>query len=168
MSVIRGAVVAMLLASMSGCTDERDFRDLDAYMAEWRERAPEQIEPLPTFHASRPVADITERLRSPFLLPAGSDPIARRPALQRRRHYLEGFDIDQFEMLGTLAGAGGTFVLLKGAGGLHRLQVGDYLGRSDGRVKVIGASHVEVVEVVADGHGGWRERSRTFSLNTHS
>ncbi|SEN34367.1 type IV pilus assembly protein PilP [Pseudomonas sp. ok272] len=166
MSAARWLGVAMVLGGMAGCGDEHDFRDLDAYMNEQRGRAPGQIEPLPVFRAPTAFVHDATMLRSPFLPRVG--PVARKPGPQRRQHYLEGFGIDQFDMVGTLVNGADRFVLLKGAGGVHRLQVGDYIGRSDGQVRVIAAFHVEVVEVVADGRGGWLERPRTFSLKTQS
>lgn len=168
MSTVHWLVVVMVLGGATGCVPEHDFRDLDAYMDELRGQAPGQVEPVPVFRSPVALIQGAVLLRSPFLPPTGAGPAAHPPGPQRRRHYLEGFGIDQFEMVGTLAHVSGRFVLLKGAGGVHRLKIGDYVGRSDGQVRTIGASHVEVVEVVADGRGGWLERPRTFSLKTQS
>ena len=71
-------------------------------------------------------------------------------------------------MVGTLSNASGSFALLRGAGGIHRLQVGDYLGRNEGRVVTISESQIEVVEIVPDGAGAWLERPRTLALRKHS
>ncbi|MNP59344.1 Pilus assembly protein, PilP [compost metagenome] len=71
-------------------------------------------------------------------------------------------------MVGTIANASGTFALLRGAGGVHRLKVGDYLGRNDGRIVAIGDDQVDVVEIVPDGEGAWLERPRTLPLKVHS
>ena len=49
-------------------------------------------------------------------------------------------------MVGTISNAAGSFALLRGAGGVHRLKVGDYLGRNDGRIIAISGSQVDVVE----------------------
>lgn len=71
-------------------------------------------------------------------------------------------------MVGTLSNATGSFALLRGAGGVHRLKVGDYLGRNDGRIVAISGSQVDVVEIVPDGEGAWLERPRTIPLKEHS
>ena len=71
-------------------------------------------------------------------------------------------------MVGTISNAAGSFALLRGAGGVHRLKVGDYLGRNDGRIVAISASQVDVVEIVPDGQGTWLERPRTIPLKEHS
>jgi type IV pilus assembly protein PilP len=91
-----------------------------------------------------------------------------RPDPDRAKQYLEGFGIEQFEMVGTLSNATGSFALLRGAGGVHRLKVGDYLGRNDGRIVAISGSQVDVVEIVPDGEGAWLQRPRIIPLKAHS
>ncbi|MNP76837.1 Pilus assembly protein, PilP [compost metagenome] len=71
-------------------------------------------------------------------------------------------------MVGTMVGASGAYALLRGAGAVHRLKVGDYLGRNEGRVVSVSETRVEVVELVPDGQGAWLERPHSLSLNTHS
>jgi type IV pilus assembly protein PilP len=51
---------------------------------------------------------------------------------------------------------------------VHRLKVGDYLGRNDGRVVAISEGEIDVVEIVPDGEGGWLERPRTLTLKERS
>jgi type IV pilus assembly protein PilP len=71
-------------------------------------------------------------------------------------------------MVGTLGNAAGRFALMRGAGGVHRMKVGDYLGRNDGRIISITDAQVDVVELVPDGEGGWLERPRTIPLKERS
>ena len=54
--------------------------------------------------------------------------------------------------------------LIFGADSVHRVKVGDYLGRNHGRITGIEENRVDVVEIVPDGEGGWLERPRTLSL----
>jgi type IV pilus assembly protein PilP len=51
---------------------------------------------------------------------------------------------------------------------VHRLKVGDYLGRNEGRIVAISSAQVDVVEIVPDGQGAWLERPRTIPLKEHS
>jgi len=67
-------------------------------------------------------------------------------------------------MVGTLANGGGRYALIKGGDGVHRVKIGDYLGRNHGRIVEISDAGVDVVEIVPDGEGGWLERPRSLTL----
>lgn len=56
----------------------------------------------------------------------------------------------------------------KGAGGVHRVRVGDYLGRNDGKVVGISEGKIDVIEIVPDGEGNWLERPRSLTLKERS
>ncbi|VVN38554.1 hypothetical protein PS662_05316 [Pseudomonas fluorescens] len=175
MSPIRFVPLVGIVAVLAGCGSGTDFSDLDAYMNEMRLRAPGRIEPTPTFRSYPTFTYNAANLRSPFSRQvrvdlAGQKHGARnvKPDPGRVKQYLEGFNIEQFEMVGTISNAAGSFALLRGAGGVHRLKVGDYLGRNDGRIVGISGSQVDVVEIVPDGEGAWLERPRTIPLKEHS
>jgi len=166
-------LLAVVMA-LSGCGGD-DFSDLDAYMNEVRLRPPGKIEPTPTFRSYPTFTYSAANLRSPFSRQVRVDLAGRqrgsrnvKPDHNRVKQYLEGFNIEQFEMVGTISNASGSFALLRGAGGVHRLKVGDYLGRNDGRIVAISAAQVDVVEIVPDGEGAWLERPRTIPLKEHS
>ncbi|NNA57525.1 MULTISPECIES: pilus assembly protein PilP [Pseudomonas] len=175
MTPMRYFALSMLLLGLSGCGSSDEFSDLDAYMNEVRLRPAGKIEPTPTFRSYPTFTYSAANLRSPFSRQvrvdlAGQQRGARnvKPDPNRVKQYLEGFNIEQFEMVGTISNASGSFALLRGAGGVHRLKVGDYLGRNDGRIVAISASQVDVVEIVPDGEGAWLERPRTIPLKEHS
>ncbi|AMW86307.1 Type IV pilus biogenesis protein PilP [Pseudomonas yamanorum] len=120
-----------------------------------------------------PIAYDFASLRDPFqppfrqlVRPAGRP--ATGPDLARPRGILEGFAVEQFEMVGTLSLGAQTFALLRGASSVHRLAIGDYLGPDHGRITAIHDSHVELAELFPDGQGAWLERSQTLSLNVNS
>ncbi|WP_372242027.1 pilus assembly protein PilP [Pseudomonas sp. Fl4BN1] len=172
---LRWAAFGCLCMGLWGCSGGDDFADLDAYMNEVRGQSVGPIEPTPLIHSYPSFTYSASALRSPFQPKQTIDLAARqqgvsavRPDPQRVRQYLEGFDIEQLQMVGSLSNASGSFALLRGAGGVHRLKVGDYLGRSEGRIVAIRDSQVEVVEIVPDGTGAWLERPRTLPLKTHS
>lgn len=175
MTPIRYFAFSMTLLALSGCGGSSDFSDLDAYLNEVRLRPAGKIEPTPTFRSYPTFTYSAANLRSPFSRQVRVDLAGRqhgsrnvKPDLNRVKQYLEGFNIEQFEMVGTIANATGSFALLRGAGGVHRLKVGDYLGRNDGRIVAISATQVDVVEIVPDGEGAWLERPRTIPLKEHS
>jgi type IV pilus assembly protein PilP len=175
MTPIRYFALAMALLALSGCGGSNDFSDLDAYMNEVRLRPAGKIEPTPTFRSYPTFTYSAANLRSPFSRQVRVDLAGQKhgsrnvkPDPNRVKQYLEGFNIEQFEMVGTISNVSGSFALLRGAGGVHRLKVGDYLGRNDGRIVAISATQVDVVEIVPGGQGAWLERPRTIPLKEHS
>ncbi|MCY1279209.1 Pilus assembly protein, PilP [compost metagenome] len=171
----RLAFCALVLSSLSGCGVGGDFSDLQSYMDEVRARPKGSIEPLPKFQPYEAFTYSAAALRSPFQPPIKIDLAKQQkgskdihPDETRVKQFLEGFNIESFEMVGTLSNGSGTFALISGAGGVHRVKVGDYLGRNHGRIVGIDEAKVDVVEIVPDGEGGWLERPRSLALRERS
>ncbi|WP_426142297.1 pilus assembly protein PilP [Pseudomonas sp. DWP3-1-2] len=167
--------IVTVLISLAGCDGNDNFTDLTGFMDDARARPSGTIEPLPKFRPYEVFTYNAASLRSPFQPPLKIDRVNRpkgsrlvKPDEARPRQFLEGFNIESFEMVGTMANDSGTFALLKGAGGVHRVKVGDYLGRNNGRIISINESQVDVVEIVPDGEGAWLERPRSISLKERS
>lgn len=175
MKFIRLAFGMAVVASVVGCSGGSDFADLQSYMDEVRARPKGAIEPLPKFQPYEPFTYSAAALRAPFQPPIKIDMTSRqkgskdiKPDESRVRQFLEGFNIETFEMVGTLGGEGSVYGLVKGAGGVHRVKVGDYLGRNHGQITLIDESKIDVVEIVPDGEGGWLERPRSLTLKERS
>ncbi|SDS89897.1 type 4a pilus biogenesis lipoprotein PilP [Pseudomonas oryzae] len=175
MKSARLIIGSLLLLGLTACDSTAGFSDLQAYMDEVRARPKGQIEPVPTFPPYEAFTYSASGLRSPFQPPVkielrqrqkGSAEI--KPDEARPKQFLEGFNIELFEMVGLLANDAGRFALVSGAGGVHRVKVGDYLGRNYGRIVAINDDRIEVVEIVPDGEGGWLERPRTLTLKESS
>lgn len=174
MSFSRLALVAGL-SLLAGCGGSGDFSDLRAYMDDVRAKPKGAIEPLPTFQPYESFTYRAASLRSPFQPPVTIDIVTRqkgapeiKPDESRVKQFLEGFNIETFEMVGTLRNDRELYALVSGAGGVHRVKVGDYLGRNHGKILVIDDSKVDVMEIVPDGEGGWLERPRSLSLKERS
>lgn len=174
MSFSRSLLVVGLLG-LAGCGSSGDFDDLRSYMDEVRAKPKGAIEPLPTFQPYESFTYRAASLRSPFQPPVKIDVVARqkgsaeiKPDESRVKQFLEGFNIETFEMVGTLRNDRELFALVNGAGGVHRVKVGDYLGRNHGKIILIDESKVDVMEIVPDGEGGWLERPRSLTLKERS
>lgn len=171
MKKARFAVLGLGLLALTGCGDGSDFSDLQQYLDEVRARPKGSIEPLPAFVPYEAFTYSAAALRHPFQPPVKIDLAQRekgskdiRPDETRIKQFLEGFNIENFVMVGTLANGDGRFALVKGGDGVHRVKVGDYLGRNHGRIVDITDAEVEVLEIVPDGEGGWLERPRSLNL----
>ncbi len=172
MKLGRVELVFFLAISLSGCMAGDDFSDLRAYMDEVYQRPQGAIEPLPKFQPYEAFTYSAAALRSPFQPPVKIDlanqqrrSVGVKPDEARVKQFLEGFNVEIFEMVGTLSQGEGVFALVRGAGGVRRIKVGDYLGRNHGRVIAIDETKIDIVEIVPDGEGGWLERPRSLTLN---
>ncbi|MCQ4312528.1 type 4a pilus biogenesis lipoprotein PilP [Stutzerimonas sp. VN223-3] len=163
------------LALLAGCGGNGNFDDLRAYMDEVRAKPKGSIEPLPAFLPYEAFTYSAASLRHPFQPPTKIDLTQRqkgskdiRPDETRIKQFLEEFNIENFVMVGTLTNDAGKYALIKGGDGVHRVKVGDYLGRNHGRIVEISEAEVDVLEIVPDGEGGWLERPRSLTLKERS
>ena len=168
-------LIGVLAALLAGCEASNDFSDIRAYFDEVNRRPVKPIESLPEPVVYEPFTYSASNLRSPFQAPIKLELMAKqkgnsdiRPDETRVKQFLEGFNIEVFDMVGTLAREGQTFGLVGGAGGVHRVKVGDYVGRNHGRIVAVDEAKIDVIEIVPDGDGGWLERPRSISLKERS
>lgn len=171
----RLVAVGLAIVVLAGCGVSGDFDDLRSYMNEVRAKPKGSIEPLPAFLPYEAFTYSAASLRHPFQPPMKIDLTQRqkgtkdiRPDETRIKQFLEEFNIENFVMVGTLANGGGNYALIKGGDGVHRVKVGDYLGRNHGRIVEISEAEVDVLEIVPDGEGGWLERPRSLTLKERS
>lgn len=163
---LAGLLVAAVAVS---CGGEKD--DLDAYLEEVGARPGRSPEPLPQIRHPEDFRYVAAGRRSPFapIGPRTGDP--RRTGLEhgpdpaREREFLEHYSLDALRMVGSLRHASGLYGLMQTPDGLvHRLATGDYLGRNHGRVIRISDAEVQLVELVADGNGGYLQRPAVILL----
>jgi type IV pilus assembly protein PilP len=168
MRLLAGVAVILTVAGCSG----RDHRDLEVFKGQLQQRPKPPLAPLPEFMPYQAFAYSAGNLRSPFEPPQRVQPVdpnrARsdvRPDRNRVRQFLEQFSVGQLKMVGSLSREASLYALIEDpSGGVHRVARGDYMGTDHGRVLAIGENRIDLVEIVADGAGGWIERGRTVSL----
>ncbi|MGE7990383.1 pilus assembly protein PilP [Pseudomonas sp. NPDC089554] len=117
------------------------------------------------FHAPemppQPVS-LADEPAQPALLAPRVDPFASWSTRQAADG-LAGIPLEQLHMVGSLSRAGRTHALLVFAGRLHRVAVGDRLGRDEGLVVRVDEGRLEVQERLFVA-GRWQERSRYLAL----
>ncbi|WP_437881901.1 type 4a pilus biogenesis lipoprotein PilP [Pseudomonas sp. LRF_L74] len=175
MKVARLLYLPAMVVYLAGCSGSSDFADLQEFMDQQRARPNGKVEAIPKSPVYEAFVYKAANMRSPFQPPIKIELNAQKkgskdikPDETRVKQFLEGFNIETFEMVGTLSNDGSTYGLVKGAGGVHRIKVGDYLGRNDGRISAITESEIDVIEIVPDGEGGWLERPRSLPLKERS
>lgn len=173
-SFSRTSLFALFVAvALTGCSGG-DFADLNEFMEEKRAKPGGIIEPIPTFKAYEAFSYSATALRSPFERPIEVREIAQlqavsaiKPDEDRAKEFLEQFTFDSLSMVGTLERSGTDWSLIRDPeGGVHRVKIGNYLGRNHGKIVDMTDTYVAVVEIVSDGtEDGWVERPRTLKLS---
>ena len=163
--VAMGLFSLAVLASLAGCT--RDSRELQAWVAEVKNRPAPPLDPLPVMKQFETFEYAAQDLRDPFSQPTASRDggNALRPDPNRRKEVLEAFPLDSLDMVGTIGEGGGVVGLVMGPDRVtHRVRSGNYLGLNDGRITAVFEDRIEIVELVPDGAGGWLERPAKIAL----
>ena len=171
----KGVLVATLMVMavlLSACSGRQD--DLNRYIAEVKARPATPIPPIPPVRTYTPYVYEGLMGRDPFRQSTteGSDQVAQsgpakgpRPDLQRPREYLERFELDTLSMVGTFSKESSDWALIRDPDGVvHRVAVGNYIGKNHGKVNGISDSEVELSEFIADGIGGWLVREASVAL----
>jgi len=167
-------VLAAMLAFglLAGCSSEKN-KDLQGFMETAKEQPVGEIEPLPTFRPYQTFRYSAIALRSPFDKPlsaiakedSSNSRLAIEPDENRKKEYLEEFNFSSFTLVGVIDQGGTTWSLIDdGDGGVHRITVGNFLGKNHGKITGVSDTRMEVLEIVPDGKGGWVERPRTLAL----
>ena len=150
-----------------------DYRDLDQFMAEKRARPAGIIAPIPAFKDYEAFAYSATTTRSPFERPVAVQEVAQlqsvatvRPDPNRPKEFLEQYTLESLQMVGSIRRDNKDWTLIQDPeGGIHRVGVGNFMGRNHGRVVDMSATYVAVVEIVSDGSDdGWVERPRSIAL----
>lgn len=162
---------AMVLIAACGSSS---FPDLDTYMAEVKARPAGHIEPIPAFTAYKTFTYSASGLRNPFQQPVEVKDITRlqrlvkvKPDTSRPKEFLEQFSIDSLNMVGTVQMDGTLWALIQDSqGSVHRVKIGNYLGKNFGRVVELTENDLSVIEIVSNGPDEWVERPHKLQLRT--
>jgi type IV pilus assembly protein PilP len=151
--------------TLAGCT--RGTTDLHDWVAQEQAKRGAPIPPLPVIKTFETFIYNDQDKRDPFSpgpeeLNENNGP---RPDQGRPREPLEAYSLDSLRMVGTI-GMGTTLeALIKDPGGvIHRVHKNEYMGQNYGRITAISSDHVDLVELVSNGNGGWMERPASIAL----
>jgi type IV pilus assembly protein PilP len=172
-SNLGGFILAGLASALlAACGGQQD--DLNRYIAEVKARPATPIPPIPAVRTYTPYKYEGLLGRDPFRQSTseGADQVASggpakgpRPDLQRPREYLERFELDTLTMVGTFSKETSEWALVQDPDGVvHRVAVGNYMGKNHGKVSEISNDEVQLSEFIADGVGGWLVREASVAL----
>ena len=161
-----------LTICLTGC-ESKD--DLNAYIKGVKSQVPSEPPPIPELSAYTPYTYPGHTL-NPFdaqiVAPqAQSQKVAAGNASidpNRVKEYLENFPLDSLNMVGTMTQGDVLWALIQTSDStVQRIKTGNYLGEHYGKVQVITATRVELIEVVSDGFGGYMEHPTSIALSNN-
>ncbi|MCQ8879193.1 pilus assembly protein PilP [Pseudoalteromonas shioyasakiensis] len=160
--------IAVLLLStlvLTACND--DTAQQQEFIDQVKASTTPKVEEIPKLTKFEHFEYSAGQLRSPFVAPQ-PEVIQNNmvqvknclhPDPERTREPLEKYPLDNLAMKGTLGSDGRTWALIKAADdSLHRVTVGDFLGLYHGEVKNVESDFIELLELIPDGSGCWKER----------
>ncbi len=167
--LVAGMMLVVVL--LSACTQDMD--DLNMYIAAVKARPADPISPIPPVKTYTPYEYDGLSGRNPFIasISEGVDDVRStagtgpRPDFERSKEYLERYELDTLSMVGTFSKEESYWALVRDPEGvIHRVPVGDYIGRNHGQVVNISNSQVGLIELISDGAGGWLVREASIAL----
>jgi type IV pilus assembly protein PilP len=165
---------SVLLTCLSGCGND-DFSDLNQYIAKVKAEPKGRIQPLPEIKPVEPFIFNPKDLRDPFkplvqpeqqdAVPGLSNGGGLKPDTTRRKEELEAFPLETLKMVGTVTMKSKLWGLVRADDGtIYRVQVGNHMGKNYGKIISISADKIELMEIVPDKPGKWREQKTSLEL----
>ncbi|RCS29736.1 fimbrial protein [Rhodanobacter denitrificans] len=168
--VLRLALMLGVALVLAGCT--RGMSDLRNWVAQEKAKKGAPIQPLPVIKTFETFTYSDQDRRDPFspstaeLDNNSNTASGPRPDANRAKQPLELFALDSLKMVGTVGTGAGMEVLVKDPGGvIHRVHVNEYMGQNYGHITAISEDHIDLVELVSNGNGGWMERPASIALD---
>lgn len=165
-------VLSVLCLLLVACSRSGGMEDLQQYVVEVTLRPGGEVEPMPVFLPYEAFTYSAASMRSPFDVPVmagtanGEEPANQvQPDFNRVQEPLESFGLPSLAMVGMITRGNRTLALIRDeTGTIHRVGIGNYLGRNHGRIVSVTNAATEVIEIVPSGNGGWLERPQTLLL----
>ena len=169
---LRIPVLMAMTLLLAACQRSNNLADLQAFVDEVKSRPGAEVEPVPEFVPYEGFVYSAASMRSPFEIPLaidneGSTVLSQdvEPDFERERDPLESQPLSEMRMVGKLVRNGVYEALIEDAfGEVHRVGIGDYMGRNHGRIENISDNQLNLIEIVTSGSGGWVERPQTLTL----
>ena len=161
--------LALATTFLGGCIG--GMGDLQDWVAAEKKKPGPPLEPLPVLKTFETFEYKDQDQRDPFgpsleeqREAAATSGAGMRPD-QHPKEPLEQFPLDSLKMVGTIGTGSGMEGLVKDTDGVvHRVHMRNYLGQNNGKITAIAEDHIDLVELVPNGSGGWMERQATVAL----
>ncbi len=168
MITLNRTIICLSLLGLSSCS--QDISDLQTFIAQTKSAHVGSVKPIPQFKPYESFSYSASELRDPFVATVDLEDDTTKTSLlnpdsTRPRQPLEVFPLDTLSMVGTLEQDSQQWGLIKDPQNIvHRVQVGHYMGQSEGRIIEISESAIYLVEIIPDGIGGYIERDASIAI----
>jgi type IV pilus assembly protein PilP len=169
MLIFKRSLLCIGLVSLASCS--QDISDLQTFIAQTKSAHVGSVKPIPQFKPYESFSYTAGDLRDPFVatIDLEDDNTTKasllNPDSTRPREPLEVFPLDTLSMVGILEQNTQLWGLIKDPQNVvHRVQVGHYMGQSEGRIIEINETAIYLVEIVPDGIGGYIERDASIAI----
>ncbi len=166
---LKRTIICLSLLSVSACN--KDVSDLQSFIAKTKSAHVGSVKPIPQFKPYESFVYTASELRDPFIATTNlvDEEITKtsliNPDTSRPRQPLEIFPLDTLSMVGILEQNNEQWGLIKDPQNtVHRIQVGHYMGKNEGRITEINESAVFLVEIIPDGIGGYIEQDASIAI----
>ncbi len=167
-SLLLGMIAVVLF--LNGCTRGTD--DLRTWVADEKAKKGAPLERLPVIKTFETFEYRDQELRDPFS-PSAQDlaeeqqtaNAGQHPDRNRPKEPLESFSLDTLKMVGTIGTGPGLEGLIKDPDNvIHRVHLNNYMGQNDGKITNISEDHLDLMELVPNGTGGWMPKPAAIAL----
>ena len=171
----REIIILIFSTGLAACSSD-GLDDLRQFTENEHKNSKPRVEPIPEVKVYEKYAYTSYKLPDPF----AKDNLSRSavsadqgdsnglgPDLTRPKEALEEYPLDALTMVGTLEKNKERWAIITvaSAGGeVHRVKVGNHLGRNYGMITEIGEDSIALVELVRSSLGDWIEREATIKL----
>lgn len=158
----KALVAALTMLSLTACSDR--IGNAEQKMKEIRDTPAAPIEPLPEPVIIKDFTYSAGDIRSPFLAPSllvmqtqQSQQSGVKPDVNRKKEPLEQYDLSELVYRGrVIAPNGKQFGLVQLPDGfIQEVGVGEYMGKSDGKILEITPTQINLEEIVPDSRMGF-------------
>lgn len=171
--ILQSSCIVFFVAFLASCGAGSNHKELDNYINQVKARPQGKVEPLPTFTPYESFTYGASVERSPFDRPvdlthrvygrSGSDV---KPDVNREREYLEGYDLGDLSMVGTIKKGDTLWALIADPTGfVTTVTDSNYIGKNHGKIITTENTQIELLEIVSDGLDGWVERPRILAVS---
>lgn len=175
MAVKKQVLVLLATLSLAACGSD-GLQDLRQFTENTHKDSKPRVDPIPEVKVYEKYAYTSYKLPDPFSsenlsrvavgnVPSNATDLG--PDLTRPKEALEEYPLDALSMVGTLEKDKQRWAIIQvtSAGGeVHRVKVGNHMGRNYGMITEISEDRISLVELVRSSLGDWVEREATIKL----